>query len=142
MINIPSSYEINLKSSWKGSQEDSAQPALNSDCCNVWMQQSILSNRAIFIWPWNENARTKQKHQTKMVILQQDWPIEQCVLHLKVFFGGKMKSPCFDLFIHWLIKQRTSTYRSHYSRSYENRSNYKVSIHHLYKCIHNRTSIL
>ena len=21
------------------------------------------------------------------------------------FFGGKTKSPCFDLFIHWLIKQ-------------------------------------
>ena len=44
------------------------------------------------------------------VILQHDWPIEQCLLHIRVFFGGKMKSPCFDLFIHWLIKQTTNTY--------------------------------
>ena len=26
--------------------------------------------------------------------------------------GGKTKSPCFDLFIHWLIKQITNTYRN------------------------------
>ena len=57
------------------------------------------------------------------VILEHDWPIEQCLLHIRVFFGGKTKSPCFDLFIHWLIKQITNTYRNHFSRSYENRSN-------------------
>ena len=56
------------------------------------------------------------------VILQHDWPIEQCLLHIRVFFGGKTKSPCFDLFIHWLIKLITSTYRNHFSRSYKNRS--------------------
>ena len=56
------------------------------------------------------------------VILQHDWPIEQCLLHIRVFFGGKTKSPCFDLFIHWLIKQITNNYRNHFSRSYENRS--------------------
>ena len=56
------------------------------------------------------------------VILQHDWPIKQCLLHIRVFFGGKTKSPCFDLFIHWLIKQITNTYRNHVSRSYENRS--------------------
>ena len=56
------------------------------------------------------------------VILQHDWPIEQCLLHIRVFFGGKTKSPCFDLFIHWLMKQRTNTYRNLFSRSYENRS--------------------
>ena len=44
------------------------------------------------------------------VILQQDWPIEQCPLHIRVFFGGKTKSPCLVLFIHWLIKQITNTY--------------------------------
>ena len=55
------------------------------------------------------------------VILQHDWPIEQCLLHIRVFFGGKTKRPCFDLFIHWLIKQITNTYRNHFSRSYENR---------------------
>ena len=40
-----------------------------------------------------------------------------------VSFGGETKSPCFDLFIPWLIKQITNTYRNHFSRSYENRSN-------------------
>ena len=62
------------------------------------------------------------------VILQHDWPIEQCLFHIRVFFGGKT---CFDLFIHWLIKQITNSYRNHFSRqkhvwfssrSYENRS--------------------
>ena len=42
------------------------------------------------------------------VILQHVWPIEQCLLHIRVFFGGKMKRPCFDLYIYWLIKQITS----------------------------------
>ena len=31
------------------------------------------------------------------IILQHDWPIEQCLLHIRVFFGGKTKRPCFDL---------------------------------------------
>ena len=123
-----------------------------------------LSFRAIFVWPWNENAETKQKQLTNEtraiwlvcrtdtnahgfwlvkrtlrwknfmpeelsrnqsilrfdVILQHDWPIEQCLLHIKVFFGEKTKRPCFDLFIHWLIKQITNNYRNHFSRSYEN----------------------
>ena len=39
------------------------------------------------------------------VILQDDWSIEQCPLHISVFFGGKTKRPCCGLFIHWLIKQ-------------------------------------
>ena len=56
------------------------------------------------------------------VILQHHWPIEQCLLHIRIFFGGKTKRPCFDLFIHWLIKQITNTYRNLFSRSYENRS--------------------
>ena len=50
------------------------------------------------------------------------WPIEQYLRHIRDFFGGKTKSPCFDLFIHWLIKQVTNTYRNHFSRSYESRS--------------------
>ena len=57
------------------------------------------------------------------VILPHDWPIEQCLLHIRVFFRGKTKSPRFNLFIHWLIKQITNTYRNHFSRSYENCSN-------------------
>ena len=34
------------------------------------------------------------------------------------------------IFIHWLIKQITNTYRNHFSRTYDNRSNYRV---HLFK---------
>ena len=51
------------------------------------------------------------------VILQHDWPIEQCLLHIRVFSGGKTKSPCFHLLIHWLIKQITNTYGNHFSRA-------------------------
>ena len=51
------------------------------------------------------------------VILQYDWPIKQWLLRIRVFFGGKAKSPYFDLFIHWLIKQITNTYGNHFSRS-------------------------
>ena len=51
------------------------------------------------------------------VILQHDWSIEQCLLHIGVLFGGKTKRPCFDLFIHRLIKQTKQA--NHFSRSYE-----------------------
>ena len=70
------------------------------------------------------------------VILQHDWPIEQCLLHIRVFFGGKTKRPCFDLFIHWLIKQITNNYRNHFSRSYENCSikNWTISVPLLTPC--------
>ena len=99
--------------------------------------------------PWNENARTKHNQQTNgnraiwLVIeriqtrvafgwwsersrnryfaLQRDWPIEQCLLHIRAFFGGKTKSPCFDLFIPCLIKQITNTSQNRFSRSCENR---------------------
>ena len=37
------------------------------------------------------------------VILQPDWLIYQCLLHIRIFFGGKKKKPYFDFFIHWLI---------------------------------------
>jgi len=58
------------------------------------------------------HARELSKNQQILrfdVILQHDWPVEQCLLHIRVFFGGKTKRPCFDLFIHWLMKQITNT---------------------------------
>ena len=134
----------------------------------MWGYPGSLQVRAIFVWPWNENARTIQKQQTngnraiwlvyrtdtnargfwlvkrtlgwknfmpenfqeinRYVLLRHDWPIEQYLLYIRVFFGGKTKRPCFHLFIHWLIKQITNTYWKHFSRSYENRSG-----HHLQK---------
>ena len=58
---------------------------------------------------------------TNTSLWRHDWPIEQCLLHIRVFSGGKTKRPCFHLPIHWLIKEITNTYRNHFSRSYENR---------------------
>ena len=79
------------------------------------------------------NARMKKRHARGLsrnqsilhfdVMLQHDWPIEQCILHIRVFFGGKTKSSGFDLFIHWLIKHLTNTYQNHLSRSWQNHSN-------------------
>ena len=40
--------------------------------------------------------------------MKQDWPIEQCLLHIGVFFGRKTKKSCFDLFTDWAIKQLVS----------------------------------
>ena len=73
----------------------------------------------------NLHARELSRNQPRLcfnVILQHDWPIEQFLLHIRIFFGGKTKRPCFDFFIHWLIKQIMNTYRNDFSRSYENRS--------------------
>ena len=72
------------------------------------------------------HARELSRNQAILrfdIIPQHNWPSEQCLLHIRVFFGMKTKSPCFDLFIRWLIKQITNTYQNHFSRSYENRSN-------------------
>ena len=72
-----------------------------------------------------KNVQERSRNQPILrfdVILQHDWSIKQCLLHIRVFFGGKTKTPCFDLFIHWLKKQITNTYSNHFSRSYENRS--------------------
>ena len=72
------------------------------------------------------HARELSRNQSILrfdVMLQHHWPIEKCLPHIRVFFGGKTKSPCFDPFIHWLIKQITNTFRNHFSRPYENRSN-------------------
>ena len=69
-----------------------------------------------------ENFQRNQSILCFDVILQHDWPIKQCLLRIRVFFGGKTKSLCFDLFIHWLIKQITNTNRNHFSGSLEKRS--------------------
>ena len=71
---------------------------------------------------------TKSEVEEREKRAQHDWPIEQCLLHVRVFFGTKTKSPCFDLFIHWLIKQITNTYRNHFSRSCENRSKFVTQL--------------
>ena len=93
-----------------------------------------LSNGSLVAFDWlSERSGEKTSHARELsrnqsvlrfdVMLQHHWPIEQCLPHIRVFFSGKTKSPYFDLFIHWLIKQIMNTYRNHFSRSYENRSN-------------------
>ena len=74
-----------------------------------------MQTRVAFGWLSERSYRVKKLHALELsrnqsilrfdVILQHDWPIEQCLLHIRVFFVEKTKSSCFDLFIHWLIKQ-------------------------------------
>ena len=71
-----------------------------------------LSERSGIETSCPKNFLEINRYSAMTVILQHDWLIEQCLLHIRVFFGGKTRSPCFDLFIHWLIKQITITYRS------------------------------
>ena len=92
-----------------------------------WLIERIQT-RVAFGWlskRSGEKAQERSRNQSILrldVILQNDRPIEQCLLHIRVFFDGKTKRLCFDFFMHWLIKQITNTYRNHFSRSYENRS--------------------
>ena len=132
------------------------------DVATIWRCNCRI-DRAIFVLPWNENVRTKQKQDTnrnRVIWLgyrtdthapgfwlvnrklgcnnfmpdnfleisrylawrhtaEHDWPIEQCLLPIKVF---ETKSPSFDLFNHWLIKQIRNTFKKHFSRSHENHS--------------------
>ena len=123
------------------------------------------TDRAIYVKPSHENARTNQEQQTNRnraiwlvyrtdtnvggfclveqtlfmpeelsrnqpilnfdVILQHDWPIEQCLLHIRVSLAGKRRGHVLKSFIHWVMKQITNTYRNHFSRSYENRRRWR-----------------
>ena len=98
-----------------------------------WFAQRIQT-RVGFGWLSERSTEKTSINQSRNqsilrldVILQHDWPIEQCLLHIGVFFSGKTKRPCLHLFIHWLIKQITNTYRNHFSRSYANRSKFPVN---------------
>ena len=57
------------------------------------------------------------------VILQHDWSIEQCLLHIRVFFGGKTKESMFWSFHPLAVKTSNEHLPKPFSRSYENRSN-------------------
>ena len=61
-----------------------------------------------------QNRNKKRMEIERFVTLQHDWLIEQCLLHIRLLFGGKTNSLCSDLFIHWLINQITNTYRNHF----------------------------
>ena len=58
-----------------------------------------IQTRVAGLWLKKLLARELSRNQSILrfdVILEHDWPIEQCLLHIRVFFGGKT-SPCFDL---------------------------------------------
>ena len=81
-----------------------------------WFIERIKTRVAVG-WLSERSAETRFD-----VILQHNWPFEQSLLYIRVFFGGKTKSPCFDLFIHCVMEQTTNIYRNYFSRLYENRS--------------------
>ena len=55
------------------------------------------------------------------VILQHDWSIEQWLLHIRVFFGGKTKSQ-FCSFHPLADKTNNEHLPEPFSKTYENRS--------------------
>ena len=69
--------------------------------------------RVAFGW-FSEGSAQKTSCPKNNTTQRHDWPIEQYLHHIRVSFGGKTKSPCFDLFIYWLIKQTLNTYRNHF----------------------------
>ena len=98
---------------------------IDTNAGGFWLVKETLGRKNLHAWELTGN----QPILCCDVTLQHDWPIKQCPLHIRVFFGGKMKRPCFDLFIHWLLKQITYTYWNHFSRSYENRLTVSNSHH-------------
>ena len=139
----------------------------------TWYHVKTLDIRAIFVWHWNENARTKQKQQTNGNSLI-DWFIER--IQTRVAFGwlvkrmlgwknflpenfleingyfaltlycntigqsnnafsilgfslaGKRRVHVFIFSSIGLWNRRPNTYRNHFSRSYENRSIWRIRL--------------
>ena len=117
-----------------------------------WERGLLLTwYRAIFVWPWNEKARTKQKQQTNgnraiwlvygrykrlwlsVALANSRVKKPKNFLEINRYFAspsycntvGQSNSAFSilgflwrenDLFIHWLIKQITNTYRNRFSR--------------------------
>ena len=53
-----------------------------------------IQTRVAFGWLANARVKKLSRNQPILlfdVILQHDWPIEQCLLHIRVFFGGKRR---------------------------------------------------
>ena len=127
-------YRAIFASPWNENRRTKQKQQTNGNWA-IWLVYRTDANaRGFWLVIYGQaNARVKNCHAWELsgnqpilrfdVMLQNEWSIEQYLLHIRVFFGGKTKSPCFDLFIHWLIKQITNTYWNHFSRSYENRSN-------------------
>ena len=96
----------------------------------IWLVHRTDTNvLGFWLCQRSELSGTTNQPILRFYVIQHSWPIEQCLFHIRVFFCGKTKRPCFDLFIHWLIKQIKKTYRNHFSRSYKNCSTWvRVSL--------------
>ena len=92
--------------------------------CGFWLVKQTLGWKNVM----PEELFRNQSIPHFNVMLQPDWPIKQCLLHIRVFLGGKTKSACFEIFIHWLIKQIMNTCQNHFSRSYENCYNHMTVV--------------
>ena len=84
---------------------------------------SVLQELERFSYNFEMKTREQNRNNKRTEIERFDWFIKQIQTRVAFgwFFSGKIKRPCFDLFIHWLIKEITNTYRNHFSRTYENR---------------------
>ena len=78
---------------------------VDTNACDFWLVKRTLWWKKRYAWQLSRN----QPIVCFDVILQHDWPIEQHLLYTKVFFDRITQRRCFDLFIHWLIKQQTRT---------------------------------
>ena len=84
-----------------------------------------------FGWLSERSDEKKKSHPENVLVINRNFALtsycntigqgKQCLLHIRVFFGGKRR--VHALIFHWLRKQITNTYRNHWS--YENRSNNK-----------------
>ena len=87
----------------------------DTNACGFWLVKWTLGWKNFMPEELSRNQSILQFD----IILQHNWPIKQCLLQIRIFFGRKMKRPYFDLFIHWLIKQIMNTFWNHFLRSYE-----------------------
>ena len=119
-------WRLNENSRTKQKQQTNENRAIwlvyqtDTNAHGFWLVRRTLWWQKLHAWELSRNQPILRFD----VIMQHDWPIEQCPLHIRVFFGGKTKRACFDLFISWLIKTITNNYRNYFSnaRSHENRS--------------------
>ena len=128
IIKCWSNFRMTLK--WKRTNKTKKQTNGNKAIWSVYWTDANAPGFWLVKWilGWKNFMPEELSRNRFDVILQHDWSIEQCLLHVRVFFGGNMKSPCFVLFIHWLIKQIANTYGNHFSRSFENRSNMSTNV--------------
>ena len=80
---------------------------LHTNARGFWLVKKKFHARELS--RWSNNALLRRYTATRLANRTMPSPI-----HIMVFFGGKTKSPCFELFIRWFIKQITNFYGNHF----------------------------